>query len=191
MLSALRLGVLGLFLSLAFGCHSIRVHTDWDPEISFMSLSRFAWLEPPEIEGANPFADNSLLRKRLRGALHEALAERGYRKVETPEEVNFLVTYSVILDERIRVDGSYSTGYGGYGRHGFGHAYSNSRVRNYQESTLIIDLLDPKSQDLIWRGWGSGVVATRDRDRDGRRLNSGVRQILNAFPPDSPGSEQR
>jgi hypothetical protein len=184
MLAALRFGALGLFLSLAFGCQSIRVYTDWDPEISLMSLSRFAWLEPPEAEGASPFADNSLLRKRLRIALHNVLAARGYRKVETPEEADFLVTYSVILEDRIRVDGSYSSGYGGYRRHGYGTSYASANFRNYQDSTLLIDLLDPKSQDLIWRGWGSGMLPTRDRKPNERRLNSGVRQILNRFPPD-------
>jgi hypothetical protein len=189
MLSALRLGVLGLILSLAFGCTSFRVRSDWDAEISFMSLARFAWLEPPEIEGVNPFADNSLLRKRLRSALHNALAERGYRKVETPEEADFLVTYRVLLEQEIRVDGTFSTGFGRYRHSGWGSSHSYASVRNFQDSVLIVDLLDPESQDLIWRGWGIGIVATRDRNPSEKRLNNGVGQILNRFPPDLPESE--
>jgi len=189
MLAALRLGVLGLFLSLVLGCHSIRVYSDWDPEIPLRSLERFAWLEPPDTEGANPFADNSLLRKRLRSALHDTLAARGYREVESFEEADFLVTYSVILDEGIRVDGTYSAGYGGYRGHGFGASYAGTYVRNHQDSTLIIDLLDPNSRDLIWRGWGSGMLPTRDRRPNERRLSSGVHQILNRFPPDPPEAE--
>ena len=192
MLSALRLVVLGLFLSLVFGCISMRVRTDWDPDMSFTDLERFVWLEPPSAEGASPFADNSLLRKRLRVALHDALALRGYRKVESVEEADFVVTYSVILEDQIRVDGTYYGGYGSYRRHGFGHAhYSNRYVRNFQESTLILDLLDPESEDLIWRGWSNGVVATRDRSPNEKRLNKGVRRILDLFPPNPPESEQQ
>ncbi len=53
-----------------------------------------------------------------------------------------------------------------------------------QESTLIIDFLDPNSDDLIWRGWGTGIVRTRDRNQAGDRLTKGVEAILRAFPPE-------
>jgi len=175
--------VLALTIS-SMGCGTFRVQTDWDREASFEELQRFQWVEPPKREDANPFADNSLLRKRVRVALEGTLAERGYREVETAGEADFLVTYSVILDERLRVDGVSSSYGGGFGRGtaGYGSAYSTANVRGYQESTLIIDVLDPTTEALLWRGWGMGIVRTRDRNRS--RLDEGVRAILDKFPPE-------
>jgi hypothetical protein len=107
--------------------------------------------------------------------------------VASREEADLVVTYSVILEERLRVDGvSTGVGYGtGYYRGGYGYIHSNASVRNYQESTLILDLLDPKTEELRWRGWGTGIVGTRDRERHRRqeRMDEGVKAILEKFPP--------
>jgi hypothetical protein len=61
--------------------------------------------------------------------------------------------------------------------------YSTADVRTFQESTLVLDLLDPSSDDLVWRGWGIGIVGTRDRDRGQEKIEKGVRAILAEFPP--------
>ena len=47
--------------------------------------------------------------------------------------------------------------------------------RNYQEAPLLIDFLDPGSEELFWRGWGSSFarrrpVAVRRSHSEGRVL---------------------
>ncbi len=176
--------VLGVLLGLA-GCRSFNVQHDWDPGVDFERFGRFHWVEPPEIDGADPFADNSLLRKRVRDAVETVLEGRGFRPVATIEEADFLITFAVLLEDRLRVDSvSSGLGYGYFHRRaGFGTLYGTSNVRNYQESTLVLDVLDPQSEELVWRGWGTGIVGTRDRDRQGKRMEEGVRAILERFPP--------
>jgi Domain of unknown function (DUF4136) len=185
-----RCGVLGLVVIAMAGCSGIRVSTDFDRSISFENFQRYAWLEPPKVEGASPFADNSLLRKRLRTAVETHMAVRGFRLVENPEDADFLVTYSVDLSDRIRDDGSVSVGVGGYRHYGYGGLYTSGGIRNYQESTLIIDIVDPAAENLLWRGWASGVLGTRDRNRSDERIDAGVKRILDRFPPDPPDPEE-
>ena len=176
--------VIGLAIGLA-GCNTFNVRTDWDPGMAFDDFGKFSWVEPPEVEGASPFADNSLLRKRVRFAIEAELAERGFQSTEEPGDANFLVTYSVILEDRLKVNGYSSSVGGGYRSHygGFGSIHSTTSIRNYQESTLIIDFLDPGNDDLVWRGWATGIVRTRDRNWRRDRLEKGVKAILDAFPP--------
>jgi hypothetical protein len=179
------LAVLGLTVGLV-GCQSFNVRTDWDPAVSFDVFQRYFWIEPPEVEGASPFADNTLLRKRVRFTLEFELKERGFARTQERINADFLVSYSVILDERLKVNGYYAGVGGGYhrGRYGgFGTIHSTASIRNYQESTLIIDFLDPNNDDLVWRGWGSGIVRTRDRNARRGRLEKGIRAILEKFPP--------
>lgn len=173
--------------SLVAGCQTFDVQTDWDSELVFDGFNRFHWVEPPEAKGADPFADNTLLRKRIRNAVEKVLAERGYQSVATASEADFLVTYSVLLDERLKVDGfTSSIGNGIYNRNiGFQSGISSASVRAYQEATLILDLLDPSSEGLVWRGWGTRMLRTRDQDRGQDRLEAGVRAILDRFPPDA------
>lgn len=175
--------LLGVLIAGLAGCATFDVRTDWDPTVRFGTLQRYAWLEPPRSEEASPFADNDLLRKRVRLAVERALDERGYRQVESAEDADFLVTWSLELEERVRVNGS---GVGGYyhSRRWWGGYTAQPNVRNYQESTLVLDILDAETRELIWRGWASGIVRTRDRDRDPERLFEGVRKILSKFPPE-------
>ena len=177
------LAVVGLAVGLA-GCQTFNVRTDWDPGKAFDGFEQYSWVEPPELEGASPFADNTLLRKRIRFAIEAELLERGFNAAEEQVDADFLVTYSVILEERLKVDGYYAGGGAYRSRYGgFGTIHSTTSIRNYQESTLIIDFLDPTNDDLVWRGWGTGIVRTRDRNRRRDRLEKGVSAILAAFPP--------
>ena len=118
-------------------------------------------------------------------AIEAELAERGFQSTEEPGDANFLVTYSVILEDRLKVNGYSASVGGGYRSHygGFGSIHSTTSIRNYQESTLIIDFLDPGNDDLVWRGWATGIVRTRDRNWRRDRLEKGVKAILDAFPP--------
>ena len=174
------------------GCQSFNVRSDWDPAIAFPRFQEYFWVDPPERENANPFADNSLLRKRIRVSLEGALAERGFRASESREGVDFLVSYSVLLEERLKVDQLGTTTGAIRSRYaGVGVIHSTSTVQAYQESTLIIDFLDPKNDDLVWRGWGTGIVRTRDRGRRDQYLDKGIAAILDVFPPNVEDEDAR
>ncbi len=81
-------------------------------------------------------------------------------------------------------------GYGGYGHRGFGYGsyYGSSRVREYVEARLVLDVVDARTNELIWRGW-----ATDDLDRNPRPeavqqyIEEAVEQILERFPQASSG----
>jgi len=180
---------LGLLLLAALAaCQSFDVRSDWDETASFDGYQRYFWLEPPIAEGADPFADNDLLRKRVRKAIEANLTARGFQPVSQREDADFLVTYGVQLDEKLRVNGTSGVygGYGGYGRWPIGAGIGTTDVRNYQEATLIVDFLSTQKEELVWRGWGSGFLQTRDRERGQERFEAGVKAVLDAFPPNKP-----
>jgi hypothetical protein len=166
-------------------CRSFAVRSDWDEGVDFAALTRFHLVDPPIAEGANPFADNTLLRKRIRRAAKTVLLDAGFGEAAERADADFVVTYQVLVEERLRVDGVSSTVGTDFSHRGLGLSSAVLRTRSsgYQESTLLIDVLDPESNDLIWRGWAVGIVETRDRDRGTERLFEGVRAIFRAFPP--------
>jgi hypothetical protein len=189
-----RLAVLLCSLALAatLGCRTFDVRSDWDAARAFDTDRRFFFVEPPSEPVSDPFADNSLLRKRVRSAIEATLLQRGFELTADRAEADLLVTYHVVLEERMRVDGvSSTTGIGYYNRPlGVGTAQSTARVRPYQESTLVIDFLDPASEELVWRGWGTGMLGTRSRERGPERLAAGVLAILAEFPPNPPAESK-
>lgn len=190
----LRAGRVALLLALlaVAGCARFNVRSDWDRSASFESFERYELAEPPALDaGTDPFQDNSLVRKRLRRSLETALADRGYRRVEAGQGADFVVTWSVQVDDRLRVDDVGGVGvYPGFG-YGWGGRGGATNIRNYQESTLVIDFLSVETREILWRGWGTGIVTTRDRTRSEARMLSGVQAILGKFPPPAAAGAAR
>lgn len=179
------LSVVGLLLLVLAGCTTTPRH-EFDQKANFAELRTFSWLEPEyankTVSVSHPVLDSPLLGQRVKRAVVAELEERGYRYVE--EDPDFRVTYHTAEgeDERPR-SGTYMQL--GYGR---GHSpFFGSSVlldltpRSFREGTLIVDIVDAETEELVWRGWNDAVLTQRNFDQE--RVNKAVDFILSAFPP--------
>jgi hypothetical protein len=66
-------------------------------------------------------------------------------------------------------------GFGGFGE-------STAIEQDYQEGTLIIDLYDGKTKQLIWRGSTESVLSDK-ADKNEKNLDKGVAKMFKNFPP--------
>jgi hypothetical protein len=178
-------------------CSGVRVDTDYDPAVDFAPLRSFAWLEEPLREEprpenavpSDPFTRNTLIDKRVRDDIAAQLVSRGYRAAAEGEAPDFLVRYEVVSrqierDYPVYVGGGYGYGYR-HGYYGSGVGYGGSTT--YDEGTLIIDVIDPASQQIAWRGYGTSQ--SRDAWMDADRLHTSVSEILKRFPPGAQESD--
>jgi hypothetical protein len=57
----------------------------------------------------------------------------------------------------------------------------------YEAGSLVIDLLDSRTDKLFWRGWINGVVgdAIDDQSRMEQRIDEAVARIFARFPAKS------
>jgi hypothetical protein len=187
--SALRSMRVFLALSaLTLACSGIRVDHDYDPSANFASLQTWAWL-PHAGRSGDPRLDNALLDSRIRAAVESELAAKGYARASSGKP-DFQVTYHLSVEGKLAVDTVYRD-YppGSYGRVGYrrgGWGYTETRVREYDEGTLLIDVLQAESGALLWRG--SGVATVREEstpEKRTKRINTAVEKILERFPPNS------
>ena len=190
----MRIARLALFSAALFSlaCAAVRVSTDYDDSVDFSSLQTYAWLDPPMREelreeggqSGDPFAQNTLVDKRVREDVDAWLAAHGYRKARTEDEpVDFLVRWD-LLSQQVTRDSPVivSTGFGHYGSgYGVGSGVGYAPSNTYQEGTLILDVIDPGTQQLLWRG--SGTSQSRDPHMKPERLHESVGAILERFPP--------
>ena len=185
---------------LSLACANVRVRTDYDQAVDFEPLQTFAWLDPPLREtsrdeggqGGDPFTQNTLLDKRVRDEVEAWLTGHGYRAAREGEEPDFLVRYELVSQQVTRDSPVIVSG--GFGRYGYGWGagsgvgYSGSTT--YQEGTLILDVIDPATEQIAWRGWGTSQA--RDPHMSPERLHKTVAAILERFPPKpKPGAAPR
>lgn len=147
----------GLLAVLA-GCESTpSVSTDFNPSFEFAGKTRFAVVRPDRMAGRTgqgPIAMNDLLAERLTLAIESALTARGYQIVPA-ESADIITTFYVATQNKTDVQ-TYHTGMA-WGRcvgvrcAAWGPPMEVD-VRNYQEGTLLIDMIDAKGKTLQWRG---------------------------------------
>ncbi len=167
------------------GCAS-RVRTDFDRGADFSSYQTFDWLAPPQRassateSGSNdPFSSNSLLDKRVRAAVERTLSARGYRRTDE-SNADLRLNYHVLFRDKLVASGT-DFGYHNRYRHsGFGIGFDFS-VRQYKEGTIIVDIIDRATDQLIWRGWAAS--RNNDGNYDEAEISYAIEKILAKFPP--------
>jgi hypothetical protein len=179
-------GLIALSLILLVGCAGIQTSQDYDPETDFTSLKTFDWASPTQEKSGDPRIDNPFRDKRIREAVERLLQEKGLVKAadQTPD---IRVRYQYTMRQRIDSagnSGGIGFGIGSYGRHGGISISTGNDVREYDEGTLVIDMLAAGSDALLWRG--SGTQRFREYDdphKTERDIYQLVEKILGQYPP--------
>lgn len=172
-----------LILALLAACASRPPH-EFDSSANFTALKTFKWLEPKYgdegVSLSHPVLESPLLGQRVRRATTMQLEARGYQPVE--ENPDFLVTFHTAESESQQRHGGYvQLGYGRYSPHWGSAVLLDMTPRTFQEGTLIIDIVDAETGDLVWRGWRDAYLTQRNFSDE--RINEAVQYILSAFPP--------
>lgn len=184
------------------GCTTVSVQRDYDEQASFDGYQTFSWIPAKNTQDVpGPYRDDGLLDKRIKRAVTNALAYQGY--TEQPDGTpDFYVVYRVGLEDVYYDSGygygfgypyGYGFGYGGYGfrrsffgHGGYGYPYGGyggygGYGTTYTEGTLVIDIIDAGTNELVWRG--AAVSALGDATYDAKDINKAVEKILEEFPP--------
>ncbi len=63
-------------------------------------------------------------------------------------------------------------------------AVPETYVREYEEGSLILDVVDAKAKQLVWRGTAEAELSDNPSASDTRqRIDEAVGQVLSRFPP--------
>jgi len=172
--------VLTAVVLVASACSSgISVRTDFDPAANFSSYRTFAWMPLPQ--NTDYRLNNDLVDGRIRSAIENQLQAKGYQ-LGPVEGADFKVGYHAALEGKMDVRTINS--YYGYGWEQWSTISPQTYVDEYTEGTLVVDVVDAKSNELVWRGSGQGEVRERaDPDERTRRINNAIAKILAEFPP--------
>lgn len=164
-----------LLLLVVTSCSTVRVAMDFDKEANFNNYRSFAFYRP----GIDKAEISDLDKKRILRAIEAELTAKGMVKSEQPD-----LLVSIFTKERERVDVyNNNFGYGWYWNPWWYGGYYGSTVSRSTEGTLYIDLIDAKTNNLVWQGMGSADLITNDMEKKEARIQEIVREILAQYPP--------
>lgn len=166
----------------AIACSTVRTSSDYDPAAHFASYHTYAWLPEPPRPTGHPRADSPILHDRIHNSIDRTLAAKGFTL--DPSNPDFMVAYNVSAEQKLDVR-TYDQDF--YGPYGYPVSIPQTDVTQYEEGTLIIDVVDAKAKKVVWRGVGSRRLQPQSGQQDPTQLEQRVfetvSQTLATFPP--------
>jgi hypothetical protein len=165
----------GLLLVFA-ACSTTSVRFDYERGVDFSQFKTFDFYPVPE-----SLVENPLVIKRIGRAI---IAEMESKGLTHDESADLLIAIHTDVKDKINVT-SYGYGYAPYYRYGYwGGGHGGTTVSQYEEGTLIIDIVDNNEDELIWRGEASKALPSNPTPQqiDGI-IDEVVTKIMANYPP--------
>jgi hypothetical protein len=171
-----RTAVCTLFLLAAIGTAlAQQVTTDFDHQANFGQYKTYSWQEVK--------VKNSLWNDRIKNAVDAQLQAKGLTRVESGGDVAIV---AIATTQTQRTLNTFYNGFGGGWRwRGFGGmGEATTTEQDYKEGTLIVDLYDAKTKQLIWRGSAEDTLSNK-AEKNEKNLDKGVAKMFKKFPPEA------
>jgi len=169
------LALVGMTLVFAGMASAQQVKTDYDRSANFALYKTYSW---EHVETKDP-----LNVDRIKHAVNTVLAARGWTMVDSGADVA-VVAMEITRDQQTL--NTFYDGLGGgwgwrrFGGGGFGEATTTTDT--YKVGTVVVDLFDTKTKQLIWRGSASDTLSNNS-DKNIKDLNESVDKMFKHFPP--------
>ena len=150
------------------------VKTDYDHHADFTRYRTYRW---ERVQTSNP-----LWQQRIQDAVDKDLSSKGWQRTDSGGDVA-LVAVGATHDEN-----EYQTFYNGmpgWQWRGFGDT-ATTTVSTYQVGTLVVDIYDSTSKQLLWRGSASDTLSDKP-EKNEAKLYKAIDKMLDHFPP--PGKD--
>ncbi|RSK51022.1 DUF4136 domain-containing protein [Hymenobacter rigui] len=186
-----------LLILLLTGCSS-PVAVQQKPGTDFNQYRTYDWAktEVKSADSKNPIYQSTLNDEQIQSAINSELGKRGIRQVQGNAKPDLYLTYHLYIEEAERTVANppapgfaypYAFSYRGsylpinY-RYWYTTPYYNTgyRTETYQEGTMILDMVDARTNNLVWRG--SMADAVNNPARLGEEFAKSAKDILDKFP---------
>lgn len=159
---------------LTAGCgHSIKTAADYSHSVRFSDYSTFFFVTGNS--SGNPLAD-----ERVTAEIEAALTLKGWIPVAQGEGRAVVVVHAAT-----RTNHSYETFYDGWGGWGWrpeGAAGHAEFLQNYQVGTVVVDIFDAETKQVIWRGSATHGFADVLKHRP-KATEGAISRMFSKFPP--------
>ena len=145
------------------------VVVDYDHSENFTQVKTYSW--------SKVSTANSLWDKRVEDSIDRELTAKGWTKVPSGGDVQLVAV------EKTSVHQELDTYYDGFGGRRFGRmGESTTSVDSYKVGTLVVSMLDGRSNQLVWRASTSSDLSGNP-SKDTKNLNKDVDKMFKQFPP--------
>ena len=177
--------VLSIFLFvLVNGCSPrFQIQTDTPFPGDFNNYHSFKFFNPANMPASN-FSFDEEAKKVIYDAVADEMRVRGYKSIQAADLI-IKIQGGTKSSVEIRNDNRYYPydNYYNYNRYGslYNDPYNRSRDESKKESNIIIDLIDVKTDKVVWQGVGIGSFG-KNEAIDELKLREAITAIFAEYP---------
>jgi hypothetical protein len=163
-----------IMLLVFFACSpDLLVRSDYDKDLSLTQYNTYRWAPVNQAEAANhPLYYNELTDKRIHQAVDREMKKRGYRYADSAQLV---IHYHLAVEKGVQLR---QDPYGLYGPYWM----RPTTVVSYEEGTIIIDVMDARTNSLAWRGWATADIMDASELTGEAFIRKAVSQLFKQYP---------
>ncbi len=175
-MKVLRAVLTGLLVALPVVATAQDVKIDFDKAFDFSPIKTYS------LKLGTPWG-NDLSQRRVMTEIDEEITKKGWKKVDEAA-ANIQVVLHGATQTKREASTFYSGGMGGYGYRygGMGMGTSQTVVNEYSVGTLVVDMFDPKTKSLVFRGIAEGEISDNP-EKNAKRLDKASTKMFKDFPP--------
>jgi Domain of unknown function (DUF4136) len=175
------------------GCSTVSVRATPAPGANLTQLHTFALMLPQRSDSRAAEYARSPAGQTVREQLKGDLTAKGYTLAQNGVQPDFLVAVRSRQEQRTEIeDLGYAGPYWGWDW-GWGMGWgwpADTVVRHYTEGTLIVDFVDPRTREVLWRGTASGIVDHPDNPSL-KQVSKAVDKLMTRLPPSQLAATER
>jgi hypothetical protein len=169
-----------------YGCSGIKVSQDYDTTKNLSGLKTYSWKTEKQKKTGNVRIDNTLLDSRIRSAVDSTLQGKNFQKT-SKSSPDFHIEYQYSIRSKIKSSNSQTgigIGIGSFSHRGAISFSSGTNISEYDEGLLVIDITDPETGNLLWRGNATSIINQHvTPEKATKRITTIIEKILKQFPP--------
>jgi len=126
---------------------------------------------------------NDLSQRRVLAEVDQEITSKGWKKVDAAQANVVVVIHGATQTKRSA--NTFYSGMGGYGYRygGFGGTGSaQTVVSEYAVGTLVVDMFDAKTKNLVFRGTAEDEISD-NAEKNAKRLEKASTKLFKNFPP--------
>ncbi|MEY4095024.1 MAG: hypothetical protein RLZZ53_2223 [Acidobacteriota bacterium] len=159
------------------GCATMVVSSHIERGADFTSYATYNWGPPDNLPVGDPRLDNNpFFNDYLQGTIEKQLAAKGYRQAGSGAP-DLLIHYHASVSQRLDV-------YTVDNRYGYCYGNCEPQVADFDQGTLVVDVVDAKTNKVVWRGWSqdtmNGVIDNQERLE--KQVEKGVTKMMQLLP---------
>jgi hypothetical protein len=161
-----------LALPVVLGAQDVK--TDFDKSFNFQTVKTYS------IKIGTTWG-NEISERRVLAEFDQAIAAKGWKKVEAAADIDVVLHGATQKKHDVNTfyaGGGYGYYYRGYG----GMGTTSTSVTEYTVGTLVVDMFDAKTKNLVFRGSASDEISDK-AEKNQKKLEKASDKMFKNFPP--------